>query len=106
MTPVFSALPVQCAREHSQKIGAENQRRAANGKAQSETQQEFGRTQPIANVSIDVLFCLYVHLAPRSLLFCSTITHRVWLPQKSEGFIHKMQRILLPTNDDRFRIEE
>jgi len=103
---VLSALPVKCAREHSQKIGAENQHRAANGKAQSETQQEFGRTQPVANVPIDVLFCLSVHLALRSLLFCSTIAHRVWLLQKPEGFVHKMQCILLPTNDDRFRIEE
>jgi hypothetical protein len=33
---------------------------------------------------------LYVHLALRSLLFCSTITHRVWLLQKPERFIYKM----------------
>jgi hypothetical protein len=47
-------------------MGPENQHRAANGKAQSETQQEFGRTEPVTNVPIDVLLCLPVHRASSS----------------------------------------
>jgi hypothetical protein len=49
---------------------------------------------------------LPVHLVLRSLLFCSTNTHRVWLLQKTREFIHKIQCILLPTHDDRFTIEK
>jgi hypothetical protein len=44
----------------------ENQQGAANSKAQCKAQQEFGRTQPVTNVPIDVLLCLLVHRASSS----------------------------------------